>query len=323
MVNEQVTTIELTAGTPSTVEFSGAYPYYWIDNKSDSDVYASLGTPEAGADGTYTIAAGSQLRISGGAFNTKLSLLGSGKVQVIASSIASCPFKMPRKGGDSGGGDVGGKIDYTKMPYNTGLSNAFTAHKSTITPTAWKNDIGDTDFILQNAILSDNAMTMYNKSVGYLPISEPDEWTAYVLCKTDVVETVKYTNMPVFGTYDALFEVRIHSSTKGLLVFNGNTSNISLLEAYSLITIRKNSDAISIFVNGNLLKTITGTFTSSGDKFMIKCREDNGVTPTESDYNLTVQLKCCVICDTTHGDTAIAANSDWILSKFNKSTTEE
>lgn len=102
MVNEQVTTVDLAAGTPQTIEFSGAYPYYWIDNKSDSDVYASLGTPEAGTDGTYTIAAGSQLRISGGAFNTKLSLLGSGKVQVIASSIANCPFKAARKGGDTG-----------------------------------------------------------------------------------------------------------------------------------------------------------------------------------------------------------------------------
>ena len=101
MVNEQVTTIELTAGTPSTVEFSGAYPYYWVDNRSAGDVYASLGTPEAGTDGTYTIAAGSQLRISGGAFNTKLTLMGSGKVQVIASAIASCPFKGAQGGGES------------------------------------------------------------------------------------------------------------------------------------------------------------------------------------------------------------------------------
>lgn len=110
MVNEQVTTIELTAGTPSTVEFSGAYPYYWIDNRSAGDVYASLGTPEAGTDGTYTIAAGSQLRISGGAFNTKLCLLGSGKVQVIASSIASCPFKGAQGGGDYA---VAGASSYT------------------------------------------------------------------------------------------------------------------------------------------------------------------------------------------------------------------
>lgn len=99
MINEQVTTIELTAGTPSTVEFSGAYPYYWVDNRSAGDVYASLGTPEADSDGTYTIAAGSQLRISGGAFNTKLCLLGSGKVQVIASGIAAPPFQGVKKGG--------------------------------------------------------------------------------------------------------------------------------------------------------------------------------------------------------------------------------
>ena len=99
MVNEQVTTVELTAGTPQTIEFSGAYPYYWVNNMSGSEVYAALSTPEADSDGTYTIAAGSQLRISGGAFNTKLNLLGSGKVQIIASSIASCPFKPAQGGG--------------------------------------------------------------------------------------------------------------------------------------------------------------------------------------------------------------------------------
>lgn len=101
MVNEQVTTVELTAGTPQTIEFSGAYPYYWVNNMSGSEVYAALSTPEADSDGTYTIAAGSQLRISGGAFNTKLNLLGSGKVQVIASSIASCPFKPAQGGGEA------------------------------------------------------------------------------------------------------------------------------------------------------------------------------------------------------------------------------
>ena len=130
MVNEQVTTVDLTAGTPSTVEFSGAYSYYWIDNKSYNDVYASLGTPEAGADGTYTIAAGSQLRISGGAFNTKLSLLGSGEVQVIASSIASCPFKSAQ-----GGGGFRGTLDnipdgenYYKLGYfvQTGTTTSTT-----------------------------------------------------------------------------------------------------------------------------------------------------------------------------------------------------
>lgn len=62
MVNSQVTTVTLTADTPQEIRFSAAYPYIWVDNKSASDVYASVnGTPEADKDGTYTIAAGSQM----------------------------------------------------------------------------------------------------------------------------------------------------------------------------------------------------------------------------------------------------------------------
>lgn len=104
MVNSQVTTVTLTADTPQEIRFSAAYPYIWVDNKSASDVYASVsGTPEADKDGTYTIAAGSQLRISGGAYGNGVTLLGDGKVQVIASGIASCPFKSAQKGGGGNG----------------------------------------------------------------------------------------------------------------------------------------------------------------------------------------------------------------------------
>lgn len=102
MVNSQVTTVTLTADTPQEIRFSAAYPYIWVDNKSASNVYASVsGTPEADKDGTYAIAAGSQLRISGGAYNSGVTLLGEGKVQAIASAIASCPFKSASGGGDT------------------------------------------------------------------------------------------------------------------------------------------------------------------------------------------------------------------------------
>ena len=97
-----VKTVTLTADTPQKVTFEGAYPYYWIDNKTASDVYASVGVPEADADDTYTIAAGSQLRISGGVGNDGITLLGDGKVQIIASTIAVCPFKSTQKGGGDG-----------------------------------------------------------------------------------------------------------------------------------------------------------------------------------------------------------------------------
>ena len=101
-----VKTVTLTAGTPQAVTFSEAYPFYWIDNKTSGDVYASVGTPEPDTDGTYTIAAGSQLRISGGDFNGGIVLLGEGNVQVVASGIAACPFKSAPVSGGGEGGDA-------------------------------------------------------------------------------------------------------------------------------------------------------------------------------------------------------------------------
>ena len=103
-----VKTVTLAADTPQKVTFEGAYPYYWIDNKTASDVYASVcGTPEADKDDTYTVAAGSQMRISGGVGNDGITLLGDGKVQVIASTIAACPFKSaPAVGGGGGSNSV-------------------------------------------------------------------------------------------------------------------------------------------------------------------------------------------------------------------------
>lgn len=101
-----VKTVTLAADTPQKVTFEGAYPYYWIDNKTASDVYASVGVPEADADDTYTIAAGSQLRISGGVGNDGITLLGEGKVQIIASTIAACPFKVAPAVGGGGGSDT-------------------------------------------------------------------------------------------------------------------------------------------------------------------------------------------------------------------------
>ena len=111
MIKDPVTTITLTAGTPQSVKFASSYPFYWIDNKTPGNVYARIGgTPVPDSDGTFTIAAGSQLRVSGGAFDNDITLLGSGKVQIIASELASCPFKLGSKGG---GNELSGAFSYS------------------------------------------------------------------------------------------------------------------------------------------------------------------------------------------------------------------
>lgn len=99
MINSNVATVEL-AGAIEAVEFSASYSYYWLDNQSSDTVYASIGELSAEADGTYTIPAGGKLRIAGGMFPGKINLLGSGKVQIIATNTAVSPF---RGGGGSSG----------------------------------------------------------------------------------------------------------------------------------------------------------------------------------------------------------------------------
>lgn len=112
-----VKTITLTSDTPQKITFWGAFPYFWIDNKSTSDVYASIGgVPEADKDDTYTVAAGSQLRVSGGVGNDGITLLGEGKVQVIASAIAACPFKSAPAVG--GGGTVNMRVANENLIFN-------------------------------------------------------------------------------------------------------------------------------------------------------------------------------------------------------------
>ena len=124
MIADPVTTITLTASTPQSVKFASSYPFYWIDNKTSGNVYARIGgTPVPDSDGTFTIAAGSQLRISGGAFDNDITLLGSGKVQIIASELASCPFKLGSKGGGNelSGADshtLDDSVDYPLIGFN-------------------------------------------------------------------------------------------------------------------------------------------------------------------------------------------------------------
>ncbi len=99
-ISGNVTNIQLESEA-LCLEFSESYPYYWIENRSANEVLISLEKePVKGSDGSYSVSAGSNIRVSGG-FDRKLVLLGSGEVQVIASVIAECPFKSAAKGGDT------------------------------------------------------------------------------------------------------------------------------------------------------------------------------------------------------------------------------
>ena len=103
MINSNVTTIDVNDETK--IEFADGYPYYFITNKSDSDMHASTSpdiTPEA--EGAYTISAGSTERIGSGYPFKKLYIRGKGKAYIRGERIAVPPsFKQGQKGGGNGG----------------------------------------------------------------------------------------------------------------------------------------------------------------------------------------------------------------------------
>ena len=103
MVTKNSTTITLT-GTEQTVQFDRAYPYYWVQNLGDSDVFVSMNSGIiAGADGVITVPAGASCGTMHNytANADRLYLLGSGRVQVMGTGSAFNPFRNSVKGGDN------------------------------------------------------------------------------------------------------------------------------------------------------------------------------------------------------------------------------
>lgn len=104
MVTKNSTTITLT-GAEQTVQFDRAYPYFWVQNLGDSDVFVSMDSGIiAGTDGVITVPAGGSCGTMHNytANADRLYLLGSGRVQVMGTGSAFNPFKTSWKGGVDG-----------------------------------------------------------------------------------------------------------------------------------------------------------------------------------------------------------------------------
>ena len=97
-----VKTIKLDDGEETAVKFPYSYPYYFITNMGDGDIYAS-GNPGIApyADGVYAVPPGTEIRISPKRSGDTVYLLGSGRVQIRAEEIAvQTSFRRTQKGGD-------------------------------------------------------------------------------------------------------------------------------------------------------------------------------------------------------------------------------
>lgn len=95
-----VKTINLT-GSETEVKFGGKYPYFWVYNPGNSDIYMSVKpgiVPDS--DGVILIPSGGG-KCSGDVGQTDtLYFLGSGKIEISPQFNAICPFFKVAKGGD-------------------------------------------------------------------------------------------------------------------------------------------------------------------------------------------------------------------------------
>ena len=212
-------------------------------------------------------------------------------------------------------------VDFTKMPFTDGLSNGFDGMTG-VTADSWQNQIGDTDFILQNAEYADNTITLADSNIGYLPVAEPPEYTAYILCKTYIPSYVSNSWAQIFGCrngtnrcYVGIYRGTDTSKIYKLRTYTTSTYYNPTMDNWHVITLKRTSGYFNVYADGELIISEANTATTRGDKFMIKSITDKGSTPTV-DEAITVNIKCCVICDTAHTDLQVQNNADWLLIQY-------
>ena len=136
MPNVKTTTL---SGTETKVTLPQNYPYCFIANMSEAEIYAS-GNPGVVpyADGVYTVPAGTEIRISPEASGDTLWLLGSGKVQIRGEEIAApTSFRRSVKGGESGfSGDYNDLTSKPDIPVPSEVINSNSTNETVSTSKA-------------------------------------------------------------------------------------------------------------------------------------------------------------------------------------------
>lgn len=211
----------------------------------------------------------------------------------------------------------------SELPYTTGLTDEFTTLVPTsVSASEWVNQKGTTNFVLQNAEFADSTISLTGNNVAWLPIAEPTEYTAYILCKT-------YIPTPRSSAYAQIFGCINVSNRCSVYISNGtDTSKIYKLRTYTsstyvnptmdnwhVITVKRTGGYYYVYADGELIISEANTATTRGDKFMIKSISDVGSTPTV-DEAITVYLKYCAIFNVVQTDRQIIENTNQILVDF-------
>ena len=218
----------------------------------------------------------------------------------------------------------------SELPYTTGLTDEFTTLVPTsVSASEWVNQKGSTNFILQNAEFADDTITLTGNNVAWLPIAEPTEYTAYILCKTYIPTPRSSAYAQFFGCINGAnrCSVYIYMGTDTSKIYKLRTYNTSTyvnptMDNWHVITLKRTSGYFYVYADGDLIISEANTATTRSNKFMIKSISDVGSTPTV-DEAITVYLKYCAIFNTAQTDNQIKGNSVHILVDFGLKAPEK
>lgn len=219
----------------------------------------------------------------------------------------------------------------SELPYTTGLTDEFTTLVPTsVSASEWVNQKGSANFILQNADFADDTITIAGSNVAWLPITEPTEYTAYILCKTYFTPNSSYPRgrwAQFFGCRNGdnrcYVGVSMYSSTiNKLRLYNTVPSTSITMDDWHVITVKRTGGYYYVYADGELIISEANTATTRGDKFMIKSISDVGSTPTV-DEAITVYLKYCAVFNIVQTDDQIKENCNQILVDFGLKEAEK
>jgi len=180
-------TITLT-GTETSVQFDKKYPYIWVRNHGENDVYMSVKpniVPDA--DGVIFIPAGSGASTGDESQTDVLYLLGSGKVEVSPQFNAVCPFfKSAGKGGGESSSEYPDDLKFY-FDYRNGVINDM-----------WTDKVSGYSVNINTPSAGDDFISLPKETS--LGVSNIYAYTAYIICKCPAAAWDWHSIFSVYGT---------------------------------------------------------------------------------------------------------------------------
>jgi len=216
-------TITLT-GTETSVQFDKKYPYIWVRNLGEANVYMSVKpniVPDA--DGVTVIPAGGGASNGDESQTDVLYLLGSGKVAVSPQFNAVCPFfKSAGKGGGESSSEYPDDLKFY-FDYRSGVIND-----------TWTDKVSGIKFKINTPSENDDFINLSSEgsiNVSNFGISKMYAYTAYIICKCWSGLSDWWN---IFGTFNAIPQCNLSSRSWNVFAigtgsssgqYNGNITN--------------------------------------------------------------------------------------------------